>query len=441
MNRYQLEATHPQEIIDREPMSFAQKRAVGLVALISMVDGYDVLAVTYAAPGIAREWALQPAALGGLLSSGLAGMALGSLLLAPLADMIGRRKMVMANLMLMGAGLLLSALATSLGELVLWRALTGIGIGAMVPIITPLAVEFTNRQTRGLSLALMTIGYPLGGTAGGFLAGLLLSHFAWPSVFLLGAGLTLGLLLMTFLWLPEPLTFLLERRDERTLDRVNALLTRFNLPAVAGLPPVCRPPVSHPYRAIFAPDQWRATLIMMLVNLLFVMSVYYMLSWIPKLVVDAGYSLTTATFVSVVVSLSGAVAGLAIGLVIRNAVNYPLVAFLMIGLGITIPLFTSATASSSLGLIFIAGGLAGVFLYGAAVGAYGVLVATFAPQCRATGAGFVLGVGRASAALAPALAGILFAAGMDSRDVAIALGTPTIIAGLLLLLMRHGNAE
>ena len=106
-------------------MSPAQIRAVALTVMLSALDGYDVLSVTFAAPAISREWGIGKVILGTVLSSGLAGMALGSFLLAPLADLLGRKPMTLVSLLLMAGGAFLSAAAADAGTLSMWRVYTG----------------------------------------------------------------------------------------------------------------------------------------------------------------------------------------------------------------------------------------------------------------------------------------------------------------------------
>lgn len=256
-------------------MSLAQIVGVLLIALLSALDGYDVLAMTFAAPSISRDWQLGKGSLGLALSSGLVGMALGSLMLAPLADRLGRRNLILVNLLLMLSGMLLTAFATNLVQLAGWRLLTGIGIGGMVPIITPLASEFANARRRTLAISAIAIGYPVGGTVGGFAAALLLNSFHWQSVFLLGAGAAVVLLSAVILWMPESPAFLATRTGPGALERLNMLRMRFRQPALSAMPLQSHAKPASSYRAIFAPRQARATLRITLVNLLFVITVYY----------------------------------------------------------------------------------------------------------------------------------------------------------------------
>src|SRR5258708_23459673 len=133
----------PRALMRGAPMSALQRAAVAVTVALCALDGFDVLAASFAAPAISVAWGIDRAALGAMLSAGLVGMALGSLLLAPAADTIGRRKLIFIALALMGVGMGASSVATGVPGLSLWRVVTRIGIGAMIPVINPLATEFS----------------------------------------------------------------------------------------------------------------------------------------------------------------------------------------------------------------------------------------------------------------------------------------------------------
>ena len=162
-------------------MSVVQKAAVAITVMLSAMDGYDVLSMTFVAPAITHAWGIGKGMLGLLLSCGKAGMALGSLILTPCADIVGRRKIVLGTLVITAFGMLLSALAHSLVQLAALRVVTGFGVGACVSVINPLAAEFSNARWRSFAVSAMAMGYPLGGVIGGLLAALLLKFYGWPA--------------------------------------------------------------------------------------------------------------------------------------------------------------------------------------------------------------------------------------------------------------------
>ena len=414
---------------DAAPMSGAQLAAVAVTIALSALDGYDVLSVTFAAPAIAKEWGLGKAALGGLLSAGLGGMAMGSLVLAPLADLFGRQRLVIASLILMAAGMFLSASGMSLPQLILWRAVTGIGIGAMVAVINPLAAEFANARRRALALALMAMGYPLGGLIGGLVAALLLRLYHWPAVFFTGAVTAVILIPFVIMFLPEPLAFLLARRRPDTLSRVNALLARCRLAPVAVLPPLHAKNVG--YSAVFAPAQLGTTVRVTLANLFFVVAVYYVLSWLPQIVVEAGFPPATASLIAAVMNLAGIAGGVALGLAARWAGLNRLTVTALAGLGLATAAFGLTPAS--LPLLATVAGMCGFFLFAGIAGLYATFAASFTAEGSASGSGFVIGIGRIGSAIAPLLAGWLFVAGLSHATVSAAFGVSALFAGIILL--------
>ena len=411
-------------------MSRAQVAAVAVTVALSALDGYDVLSITFAAPAIAQAWGIGKAALGGLLSAGLAGMSLGSLVLAPLADAVGRRRLVLGSLGLMAAGMLLSACAASLSQLVACRVLTGLGIGAMVAVINPLAAEFANDRRRALALALMAMGYPLGGLVGGLASAVLLRLYGWPAVFLAGVAAAGLLIPVVLLFLPEPLAFLLARRRGDTLARVNALLVRCGLEPAIALPPEAARG-SAGYAAVFAPRQVGTTIRITLANLLFVMAVYHVLSWLPQMVAEAGFAPSTASLVAAIANLAGIAGGVILGWLARRAGLNRLTAATMIGLGFATAAFGLTPAS--LPLLVMAAGVCGFFLFGGIAGLYATFAVSFTAEGRASGSGFVIGIGRIGSAVAPLIGGWLFASGFGHAAVSAIFGACAVLAGLVLL--------
>ena len=156
--------------LDSARLSRAQIIAIVVTGLLSMLDGFDVLSITFVAPALAHDWAVSKAMLGLVLSSGLVGMALGSILIAPLADVVGRRSLLIVGLAAMGLGSLLCAFAHGVPDLCAYRVITGLGIGIVVAVLTPLSAEFANARRRALAVSALTVGYPLGGVVGGLLA-------------------------------------------------------------------------------------------------------------------------------------------------------------------------------------------------------------------------------------------------------------------------------
>jgi benzoate transport len=418
-------AIDPREAMRGAPMSRLQKSAVGVTFALCALDGYDVLAASFSAPAIAASWGVDRAALGVMLSAGLIGMALGSLLLAPLADRIGRRALVFIALALMGVGMGVSSTAGGVPALAFWRLVTGVGIGAMVPVINPLATEFANARWRDLAVSLMAVGYPVGGVIGGGAAAVLLRTHDWRVLFEIGALASLLLAPIVWLWLPEPLSFLIERPRPDALARINALLARCRLPAAATLP---APAAAGGARLglLFTPQLRGITLRVTAINLAMVIGAYYVLSWIPQIVAELGFSPADAATVSLTANLAGIAGGLLLGFVSGFLPIRFLAAGAFIGFAVLLVAFTLAPAN--LAVLRLIAAAMGFCLYAGACSLHAIVSRSFADHVRASGAGLVFGIGRAGSALAPLVTGFLLVAGVSREPIALTLSAFIVIA-------------
>ncbi|WP_153964401.1 MFS transporter, partial [Pseudomonas aeruginosa] len=251
-------------VLDDEPMRPFQWLAVAVCVVLNLIDGFDVLVMAFTASSVASEWSLGGTELGLLLSAGLFGMAAGSLFIAPWADRWGRRPLILACLALSGLGMLASALSQAAWQLASLRGLTGLGIGGILASSNVIASEYASRRWRGLAVSLQSTGYALGATLGGLLAVGLIDAWGWRSVFAFGGGLTLAVIPLVCLCLPESLDFLLARRPRRALQRVNALARRLGRAELAELAPASERQARRGSRlaGLFGVAQGRTTLLL-----------------------------------------------------------------------------------------------------------------------------------------------------------------------------------
>ena len=219
-------ATDPRAVIDRAPMSRFQWGVVATMVGLNALDGFDVLSISFASPGIAKDWGIDRAQLGIVLSMELVGMAIGSLFLGGIADRIGRRATILSCLGIMTVGMLGAASAGGVYSLMLWRVLTGLGIGGMLAATNAAVAEAANAKHRSLAVVLMAAGYPVGTIIGGSISAVLLSMYDWRAVFVFGAVCSL-LFVPLVLWrAPESVAFLMHKRPPNALARINANLAR-----------------------------------------------------------------------------------------------------------------------------------------------------------------------------------------------------------------------
>jgi benzoate transport len=414
-------------------MSRLQIVVVAITIGLNALDGFDVLSISFASPGIAREWHIDRAALGFVLSMELIGMGLGSILLGGVADQFGRRRTLLGCLLVMTLGMFMATQATGVYELSAWRVFTGLGIGGMLATINAVAAEFSNSRRLGLNVSLMAIGYPIGAVVGGSIAALLLKRGDWRVVFQLGAAAT-AVFVPLVLWLvPESISWLCQRQPPGALAGVNRSLIRMGHLPVAELPLI---PVAVRKRSvaeIFDPQWLRVSVLLTLAYFLHVTTFYFVVKWVPKIVVDMGFSPASAAGVLVWANVGGATGGAVLGLVSLRLGLKPLTMFVLVMSTVMVAVF--GRGQTTLAQLSLVCAVTGFFTNGGIVGIYGILAKAYPTQLRATGTGFAVGVGRAGAMLAPIVAGYLFRAGYSLEFVATAMGSGSLVAALALWLL------
>lgn len=434
------EPIDPRRLIDESRLSPMQIAAIILCICLNALDGFDVLAISFASPGIAAEWQVDRAALGIVLSMELIGMAVGSVVLGALADRFGRRPTILFCLVVMALGMFSATHAFSIVSLSLIRLVTGFGIGGMLACTNAMVAELSNARSRSFAVAVMAAGYPMGAIAGGSIASMLLVSGDWRDVFLFGAITTSLFLPIALFLLPESIGFLLQRRPANALARVNHLLARFGHASVVALPAPDTAAPRASLAALFAPGLARVTLLLTAAYFAHIMTFYFILKWVPKIVVDMGHAPSAAGGVLVWANIGGLAGALMLGTLSRRIDIRHLVIVAMLLSTIMVTIFGRGQADLT-GLSLIAAA-AGFCTNAGVVGLYAIIAQSFPTAVRGGGTGLVIGIGRGGAALGPIVAGFLFSlnAGLPTVALVMALGS-LVAAGSLLLLRAQTSTK
>jgi len=294
--------------------------------------------------------------------------------------------------------------------------------------------EAANAKRRSLCVVLMAAGYPLGTIVGGSIAALLLGHYGWQSVFIFGAIVTASFIPLVLLVAPESIAFLLHKRPSNALERINRLLVRMEHAPAEALPDLAAGQRKVPIADLFSPEHVRSTVVLTIAYLAHIMTFYFILKWIPKIVVDMGYAPSAAAGVLVAASAGGAAGSLLLGLLTARVRLLPLTIVAMVASVILVSVF--GRGGSNLAQLSMLAAAAGFATNAGVVGLYALLARSFPTGSRATATGFVIGVGRGGSALAPALAGLLFASGCSLALVAFLMGLGSAIAAAALFALR-----
>jgi MFS family permease len=333
--------------------------------------------------------------------------------------------------------------SSSVSGLTVWRLITGLGIGGMLAATNAVTAEVSSKASRSLAMALYVIGYPVGGVIGGFAAqGWLLVDYDWRAVFLFGAVVTAAMIPLTMLLVPETPAFFAARRPDGALDKINKSLRAFGQPSIAELPP---PPPQRPKVSdILANPRLRPTTLMLAFGYMFhTLTFYYVLKFAVQIVADypPGYAPPVAASTLTYANIGGAIGGALFGLFLKKFdIKGPTVAAALLGV-LAVAWF--GMGHGNLAQWRIAAFFTMFFLNAAIVGYYAAFARGFPAFARATGTGFVLGVGRAGAAGSPIIAGFLFDALGKSQllTVSLIMCSGAILGAVLVWLVPLRDAD
>lgn len=422
-------------------MSPYQWLIVGLCIILNALDGFDVLAMAFTANSVTREFGLSGGELGVLLSSGLVGMAIGSLGLAPFADTIGRRPMVLISVGLATAGMLFASLAHSALELGIWRVVTGLGIGGILACTNVIASEYSSKRWRGLAISIYTAGYGIGATLGGAAAVTLQSSFGWRSVFVFGGICTGAVLILLAVLLPESVDFLASRRPRNVLERLNKIARKIGQPEVTEVLPAPATSAARKSKLseLFTAGNRRSTWLVWLAFFAAMFGFYFVNSWTPRLLVTAGMTESQGVIGGLMLTLGGTFGSLLYGLLtIRWNSRKVMIAFAVLSAATMVVFISTA---GILALAFVTGGVVGMLINGCIAGMYTITPALYSASVRSTGVGWAIGVGRVGAIVAPLITGALLDAHWTASMLYVGVGVVVLIAAAAVGAMRPSLPE
>lgn len=424
----QSSVIHIRRLLDQHAMSGLQILVVLLCFGLNMLDGMDVVLMSFAAPALADDWGIPATALGLVFSAALAGMTAGCLFIAPYADVIGRRRMIMLALFMIGGGMLWSGVAATVTQLALARVYTGLGVGALLASMAAMASEFASENRRNLCVSFVQAGFPLGAVITGFVSAEIIPTLGWRPMFI-GAGvLTLIMLPVVYLYLPESLEFLLRKQPTKALNAMNRTLRRMGHSAMATLPP---PPSNAPQKqsvkALFGPRSFSTWMLWSGVFLGF-FALYFVISWIPKIAVNAGLPLEQAIYAGTAYNVGSIFGSILLGWISsRFGLQRMIMLFFIAAAGI---MLIFGNVSMGVSTILFCSLLIGITLNGGFNGFWPTAARLYPTEIRTTGIGWALGAGRAGAVLGPLIGGYLLHSGASLALTFAIFAVPLVLAGI-----------
>jgi MFS family permease len=318
----------------------------------------------------------------------------------------------------------------------IWRVFTGLGIGGMLSATNAVVSEFSNNRRRKFCISMMVIGYPLGAGIGGLYASNLIGPYGWRAVFYFGAAITSLLLPAIILFVPESVHWLARKQPANALERINASLKKIGHETIAALPALPTNEAKKSIGDIFSPALRMTTILVTLGYFLHIMTFYFLLKWTPRIITAMSFPAPEAGTVLAYANLGGAAGGFLFGVLTRYVGLKPLTIVILVMNAVAVAIFGRSPVE--LGTLTMLAVIVGFFGNAAVSGLYSIVAYGFPSHVRATGTGFVIGVGRGGAALSPTIAGILLGNEVlqNLPSVAIIMGMGSLIAAVVLAFLN-----
>jgi len=427
--------------LDEAPFSLYQKLLLGLCFITTFVDGFDTLAVAVAGPMLRTEMALEPAQLGTIFAAAMMGGIVAAFAMAPFADRVGRRPLLIAALIASAVLTLGHVFAETFAQLLAFRLAGGVSLAVAMTVTFAYAAEVAPKRAAATAVVVASAGFGIGVAATAFLSDWLIPQFGWRSIFYTGSAATWVLSVLLLLVLPESARFLAQR-DGREAE-IRRFLQRIDPRAV--LPPLMRFYLNEERktktslanilgagRSLIAIPLWTSTFFLAFI-------IAALIQWLPILITNGGEGASGAGEAVGWFKLAGVAGGFMCAACIERARNpYSiLVTFLMLG---CVALVGMAMAPAR-GWLFIASvAISGVLLNGTLYVSHGLVGRLFPTYVRTGGLAVAAGVARMGAMAGPFTVGLLLQAGLSTTDVLHAAPIPVLLSVtfLVLLSMREG---
>lgn len=426
-----------QDFIDSNPLSGSQKLIMWLCFLIVAIDGFDTAAVGFIAPALKAEWALQSADLAPLFGAGLFGLMAGALIFGPLADKFGRKPILVGSVILFGLASLISAFTTDLDSLVIWRFITGLGLGGAMPNAITLTSEYSPTKRRSSLVTLMFCGFTIGSALGGIASAQLLPHIGWHGILLIGGILPLLTVPFLIIFLPESLRFMVLKNHAQ--HKINRIINRIapNLQTMPKLLPSVSEVKNVGIKELFSPKYALGTILIWCTFFMSLLIIYMISSWMPTLLTNEGFNLVNASWLTSIFQIGGTIGAIVIGFCMDKIEPAKVLSFVYILGGIFLVCLGFGIEQANMLLLMLAMFGVGVGISGSQVGVNAFTSGFYPTHCRATGVSWANAVGRSGSVIGSITGGWLMSLHLSSFEIMSILAIPAFFAAFALFMIQR----
>jgi AAHS family 4-hydroxybenzoate transporter-like MFS transporter len=416
------------ELIDERGFGRFQLLVALWCGFLVVIDGFDIGTTAYVVPVMAPQWHVSPAGFGPVFLSTLIGVLIGTLAAGPLADRFGRKRVALGAVLIFGGFELTTLLVDAIAPFIAVRFLTGLGIGALMPISIALTAEYAPRRIRTTMTAIMYLGFPIGVGAGGFIAAEIIPVYGWQAMFVIGGAVPLILLPLAAMALPESIRFLVVRGDRpaQVARLLNKLTRSANYSADDSYAIAEERTRGFPVKQLFADGRGINTALLWAAFFCNLLIIYSLNAWLPTVLKQVGLPLATTFRLTGALSWGGVVSILILGPIVDRLGATGVVTCLFAGAAVAV--FGIGWSGGSVPLLAITIVAAGGCITAGQSFCNILAAALYPTTMRSTGIAWALGIGRAGTMLGPIVGSLMLAAQMAPAAILYATAIPALIA-------------
>lgn len=419
-------------VIDRDKLSPLQWLVFFLGFLVFFCDGLDTGIIGFVAPALLDDWGITKPQLAPVLSAALVGMSIGAIISGPLADKFGRKKVIVATTLLFAIFTIMCGLATSTQDLMIYRFITGIGLGAAMPNISTIVSEYMPIKRRAFLTGIAGCGFMLGISCGGILSAFLLESFGWAKVIIIGGVIPIILAVFLMLKLPESTQYLVKKNKTQQAQGILEKIqghpfsdnVQFKLATAEA-----NTSDESPVKQVLGKYFWGSSMLW-LCCFMSLLVFYLLTSWMPTILKTAGFSTQQFSLIAAIFPFGGVIGAVIMGWymdklnptnVIRYAYLFAFILFIITGF-----------VSSNFILFGISLFLIGALLVGAQSSLLPLSALFYPSTCRAVGVSWMHGIGRVGAIIGAFYGSLIFTFELSLSGIFYILAIPTVISFIAL---------
>jgi AAHS family 4-hydroxybenzoate transporter-like MFS transporter len=421
------------QLIDQRTLSSLQITVMILSALVVWLDGYHIQSMALIVPALSAQWSIKSTDFSLVLASALFGIAIGGAFLAPLGDRFGRRILLISSMAFLGLASIGTSFAGSTTQLLVWRFLTGLALGASLTNATALTSDYLPNKRRAALVTLMFSGVPIGAFTSGFVAPVIIESIGWKGMFTIGGVIPILLSLLLAASIPESIKLLLASRpNDPRIAKILARLAPGTDPQTvyAKKPEIHKQSITELLRETYR----KGTLLLWMVFIFNMFVLYLLVNWLPTLLTTQGWTASQAPKGAVMIQAGGVVGGLILSWCVDKGKTVMAMLTAYSITAVALGLFTilpSTGPSWWVLLLVVGGGISGSqFVLNALSAIY------YPPVIRATGIGWAASVGRIGAILSPMIGGWIIQMQVAPFAVLGLLVIPVAICAVGVLMFR-----